>query len=173
MKGINNIFRLTCRPKLYLLITFSINRPSEQFGSVSQHVSTLNLFLKVFNLKGYTLHDHAFSQRIDYLVKCKKFQISKDIIVAWLTHKLPQYWWFWGLGKPAFCSWGSKHVGGSVVVAVGVSDMLEVTGDTWYVTCDRWHVTRDMWYLTHDTWNLTHDTWFFLWQNVPKSAKKC
>ena len=56
--------------------------PSEQFGLVSQHVSTFNLFLEVFNLKGNTLHDRSFSHRLDYLVKCKKFQISMDIIIA-------------------------------------------------------------------------------------------
>ena len=32
---------------------------------------------------------------------------------------------------------------GSVTVAVGVSDM--------------WQVTRDMWHLTHDTWHMTYD----------------
>ena len=41
-----------------------------------------------------------------------------------------------------------------MAVAVGVSDMWQVTCDTWHVTCDMWYVTHDMWHLTPDIWHL-------------------
>ena len=40
--------------------------------------------------------------------------------------------------------------GGSVAVAVGVSDSWQVTGDTRHVTRDIWHKTSDMWRMTFD-----------------------
>ena len=56
------------------------------------------------------------------------------------------------------CMVGELAGGGSVAVAVGVSNMLQVTSDTGHVTHDTLqatrytrHVTPDMWYLTHDT----------------------
>ena len=49
--------------------------------------------------------------------------------------------------------------GGSVAVAVGISDMWHVIGDRWHLTRDTWHLTPDTWPITHDTWHRTPETW--------------
>ena len=46
-----------------------------------------------------------------------------------------------------------------MAVAVGISDMSQVTGDTRHMAHDMCHVTCDMWHVTSDTWHLTLDTW--------------
>ena len=62
-----------------------------------------------------------------------------------------------------------------MAVAVGVSDMWQVTSNMWHMTfdkwqwhmkCDMWHVKRymwnmkcDRWYVTNDTWHMTPDIW--------------
>ena len=50
------------------------------------------------------------------------------------------------------CLLGELAWGGSMAVALGLSDMWQVTGDTR-------HRTRDEWYVTHDTWHVTPDMW--------------
>ena len=64
------------------------------------------------------------------------------------------------------CIVGESPRGGSIAVAVGVSDRLEGTGDrgqgtgdTQHVTPDTLHLTPDTWHLTLDTWHLTYDIW--------------
>ena len=49
----------------------------------------------------------------------------------------------------------------SLAVAVGVSDMWQVTGD-------RWHMTGDAWHLIHDTWLLCF--FFYVKVSVQLSA---
>ena len=51
--------------------------------------------------------------------------------------------------------------GGSVSVAVSVSDICHVTDDIRYVTHETWPMTPDTWHIKHDMRDLTHDTWFF------------
>ena len=52
-----------------------------------------------------------------------------------------------------------KSGGGSVAVAVGASDMWQVTGDTQHLTPDTWHLTSDTSRLTFDTWQMTYENW--------------
>ena len=55
--------------------------------------------------------------------------------------------------KPAYCrNWGVCR-GGSVAVAVGVSDRWVLTEYRWHALCDKWHMTPIC-----DTWQVTHDT---------------
>ena len=49
-------------------------------------------------------------------------------------------------GRMLLCIVGELARGVPMDVAVGVSDM--------------WQVTGDMWHMTHDTWHVRHDTWF-------------
>ena len=52
------------------------------------------------------------------------------------------------------CLMGELAWGGTVAVAVGVSDTWQVTGDTQ-------HVTHDTWNVTSKTWHVTHNLFFF------------
>ena len=54
---------------------------------------------------------------------------------------------FGSLQTSILCIMRELARGGSVAVAVGVSD--------------RWHATRNTWHMTCDTWHLTYDTWYF------------
>ena len=45
--------------------------------------------------------------------------------------------------------------GGSVAVAVGVSDRWQVSGDWWQMTGDTRHIKHNKWHLTCDTWHMT------------------
>ena len=71
---------------------------------------------------------------------------------------------------------------GSVAVAVGVSEMWQVTHNTWHLTPDTWHVTHDARHLIkkleikengigatnakkmrHVSWVMSHLSWFHVW----------
>ena len=48
------------------------------------------------------------------------------------------------------CILGELEGGGSVTVAVVISNHWEVTGNTQHVTNDTWHMPHNMWQVTHD-----------------------
>ena len=49
---------------------------------------------------------------------------------------------------------------GGESVAVAVSDIWQVTGNTQYIKHDTWHLTSDTRNLTPDIWHVTHDICF-------------
>ena len=52
--------------------------------------------------------------------------------------------WFWVFAiQPTVHNGGVIAGGGSVAVAIGVSERWQVTRDMWHVTPDTWHVTPD------------------------------
>ena len=59
----------------------------------------------------------------------------------------------------AVCIVGELAGEGSMALAVCVSDMWHVTGNTWHLTPDTCHLTPDPWHLTRDTWYVTPDIW--------------
>ena len=75
---------------------------------------------------------------------CKKNAGEKKNIFFGLWHSL-----LMDLGndqqQPPTVEVGKLARGGpvAVAVAVGISDMWQVTDDRWHLTCDTWHVTPD------------------------------
>ena len=49
-----------------------------------------------------------------------------------------------------------------LAVAVWISDIWQVTGDTGHLKPDTWHLTPDTGHLTPDTYNLTPDNWHLI-----------
>ena len=76
----------------------------------------------------------------------------------WLTIN-PQKLFFGSSWIILLCVVWELAAGGSVVVAVGVSNMWQMTRDIWHITHDTWHLTPDTWHLSPDTWHVTCDTW--------------
>ena len=58
--------------------------------------------------------------------------------------------WIGPLYKDVACHTIERELawGGSVAVAVDVSDMTQVTGDMQHVTCDTWQMTQDTYHVT-------------------------
>ena len=59
---------------------------------------------------------------------------------------------------------GELAGGGFLLVAVGVSDMWEVTGDTRHMTHHTCNMTHDRWkrHMTFDAWHMTHVMWHLI-----------
>ena len=68
------------------------------------------------------------------------------------------FWHFLAVGSlqtNLVCILGELTGGGSLTVAVSVSDRWQVTRNTWHVTHETWHLTPAKWHVICDTWHQT------------------
>ena len=98
------------------------------------------------------LHSCSYLDKNWYFFRASK--LFKSFVLMLLSVFI-FYLVFW-FCKPVIM--GELEGGGSVAVAVGVSDNWQVTGHTQHVTHDIWHKTCYMWHMTwHDmTWHELH-----------------
>ena len=69
------------------------------------------------------------------------------------------FWVSGSLQTSWLCIMGELAGGGSVAVAVGISDM-------WQVTCNTWHMTHDMKHMTHETLHIFSIIFYLLIMSV-------
>ena len=130
----NKTYRYISRPK-----AFSLNRSSGPIQSLSCYVQMLSVCSIAENYLPYW-HTSGW------------FWVLGFLAFQWFNFQN----WFWGfrsLQTSLLCITVELAVGGSVTVAVDVSDRWQVTRNMGHLTCDTWHRTCDPWHMTCDTWH--------------------
>ena len=125
-------------------LPFSLNRPQGQFSLVVVMYVCPIAHNRWLRPKGVSL-------RLLVTECIANIGIPLEIFGFWQFQWFFMFkivWVLWSLQTSLLCIVGVLERGGSVSVAVGVSDRWQVTGDRLQVIVDRWQVTHDTWHKT-------------------------